>query len=98
MRNTLHQILPYERPKLQAVGPDDERINPQQVPPDFSVLTHAELTALEKILLKVGGAAAIGPPVGEAGTNANPGLSSPPPPGGDPGAPKDRKKLRKTKT
>jgi hypothetical protein len=69
MRNILHQILPYERPKLQAVGPDDERINPQRVPPDFSVLTHAELTALEKILLKVGGATAAGPAIGADNAN-----------------------------
>jgi hypothetical protein len=78
MRNTLHQILPYERPKLQAVGPDDERINPQRVTPDFSKLTDAELTALEKILLKVGGPTAAGPAVGadNAGRPAS-GMAAP---------------------
>jgi hypothetical protein len=78
MRNTLHQILPYERPKLQAVGPDNERINPKRVPPDFSKLSDAELTALEKILLKVGGPTAAGPAVGadSAGRPA-PGMATP---------------------
>ncbi len=98
MATILYWIIPYERPKLQVVGPEDGRSTTQRVPPDFSVLTHAELTALEKILLKVGGAAAIGPPVGEGRADPDLGVSSSAPAGRGDGTPKDRKKLRKAKT
>jgi hypothetical protein len=64
MRDTLCQIIPYERPKLAAIPPPEDQNNPMRVKPDFSQLTDAELTALEKILLKVGGATAAGPAIG----------------------------------
>jgi hypothetical protein len=63
MRTTLHQIIPYERPKIQAVGPDNDPTNLQRVKPDLTKLTEAELDQLEKIVLKVGGATAAGPEI-----------------------------------
>jgi hypothetical protein len=69
MRTTLHQIIPYERPKMQAISPDDDPTNLQRVKPDLTKLTEAELDQLEKIVLKVGGAAAIGADPGADGTD-----------------------------
>jgi hypothetical protein len=54
MRDTLRQIIPYERPKLAAIEVSGDQINPARVKPDLTKLTDEELAQLEKIVLKVG--------------------------------------------
>jgi len=54
MRDTLRQIIPYERPKLAAIEVSGDQINPTRVKPDLTKLTDEELNQLEKIVLKVG--------------------------------------------
>jgi hypothetical protein len=61
MKDTLRLIIPYERPKLAAVEPDDTQVNPTRVKPDLTKLTDEELDQLEKIVLKVGTGASGGP-------------------------------------
>jgi hypothetical protein len=43
MRTTLHQIIPYERPKLQSIGPENDPANLQRVKPDLTKLRSAAL-------------------------------------------------------
>jgi hypothetical protein len=50
----LEKIVPYQRPKLQAIAVAGDPTSPPKVPPDFSRLSKDELDQLEKILLKVG--------------------------------------------
>jgi hypothetical protein len=66
MRDTLRQIIPYERPKLAAIEVAGDQVNPMRVKPDLTKLTDEELDQLEKIVLKVG-AGASGGPDGNAG-------------------------------
>jgi hypothetical protein len=47
MRDTLRQIIPYERPKLAAIPPAGDQNNPMQVKPDLSKLSDVELDQLE---------------------------------------------------
>jgi hypothetical protein len=54
VRDTLRQIIPYERPKLAAIGVAGDQVNPMRVKPDLTKLTDEELDQLEKIVLKVG--------------------------------------------
>ena len=54
IRDLLQRILPFERPKLATVEPDDTQVNPTRVKPDLTKLTDEELDQLEKIVLKVG--------------------------------------------
>jgi hypothetical protein len=92
MSTILYWIIPFERPKMQAIGPESERTSLQRVEPDFSRLTDAELTALEKILLKVGGATAAGPAIGA--DNAGRPASGTATPAADRAAQKNRTELR----
>jgi len=85
MRHTLHQLLAYERPKLQPVGPNDDRVNPQRVKPDLSTLNEAELD--QQIILKVGGATAGSGTALGADDADRPPPGTPSPVGGD-GTPK----------
>jgi hypothetical protein len=64
MRDTLRQIIPYERPKLAAIPPAGDQNNSMRVKPDLTKLSDAELDQLEKIVLKIGGATAAGPAIG----------------------------------
>jgi hypothetical protein len=61
VRDTLRQIIPYERPKLAAIEVSGDQINPARVKPDLTKLTDEELDQLERIVLKVGTGASGGP-------------------------------------
>jgi hypothetical protein len=50
----LEKIVPYQRPKLQAITVAGVSTSPPRVPPDLSRLSDEELDQLEKIVLKVG--------------------------------------------
>jgi hypothetical protein len=54
VRDTLRQIIPYERPKLAAIEVAGDQVNPMRVKPHLTKLTDEELSQLEKIVLKVG--------------------------------------------
>jgi hypothetical protein len=61
MKDTLRQIIPYERPKLSPIEVSGDQLNPARVKPDLTKLTDEELGQLEKIVLKVGTGASGGP-------------------------------------
>jgi hypothetical protein len=54
LARVLEKILPYQRPKLQAVLVAGDPTYPLRLAPDLSVLSDIELDQLEKIMLKVG--------------------------------------------
>jgi hypothetical protein len=56
IRDLLQRLLPFERPRLQAIAVTGDLLHPERVKPDLTKLTDTELKQLEKIVLKVGGA------------------------------------------
>jgi hypothetical protein len=48
MKDTLRQIIPYERPKLAAIEVAGDQINPHRVKPDLTKLTDAEWISLKR--------------------------------------------------
>ena len=52
MKDTLRQIIPYERLKLAAIEVSGDHINPTRVKPDLTKLTDEELDQLENAAVR----------------------------------------------
>jgi hypothetical protein len=58
--DTLYKITAYERAKMKSKDAPPDQHEYGRVPPDLTKLTRAELDALEKMVLKVGGGSTAG--------------------------------------